>query len=73
MTTSSQQTVLTDDEIACLRELAKGITKPADNPEVCALMAKGMVESPSAGCKLTPAGMHAVNVSGPGKVPGIDT
>lgn len=70
MTTSSQQTVLTDDEIACLRELAKGIAKPADTPEVCALVAKGMVETNSV--RLTPAGMHAVDVSGPGNVPGID-
>lgn len=72
MTTSSQQTVLTDHEISCLRELAKGITKPTDNPEVCALAAKGMVESQSTGCRLTPAGMHAVNVSGPDNVTGID-
>jgi len=73
MTTSSQQTVLTDEEIACLRELAKGIARPVDAPEVCALIAKGMVEPQSAGCRLTPAGMHAVNVSGPGEVPGIDS
>lgn len=73
MTTSSQQTVLTDEEIACLRELAKGIAKPGDAPEVCALVAKGMVEPHSAGCRLTPAGRHAVNVSGPGNVPGIDS
>lgn len=72
MTTSSQQTVLTDEEIACLRDLAKGVAKPADSPDVCALAAKGMVESKSSGCRLTPAGMHAVNVSGPGNVPGID-
>lgn len=73
MTTSSQQTVLTDDEIACLRELAKGIAKPADNAELCALVAKGMVEPQSTGSRLTPAGKHAVNVSGPGNVPGIDS
>lgn len=72
MTTSSQQTVLTDGEIACLRELAKGITQSADTPEVGALVAKGMVEAQPSGCRLTPAGMHAVNVSGPGNVAGID-
>ncbi|MEJ7745848.1 MAG: hypothetical protein WKF61_03655 [Luteimonas sp.] len=72
MTTSSQQTVLTDEEIACLQELARGVAKPADSPDVYALAAKGMVEAQSSGCKLTPAGMHAVNVSGPGNVPGID-
>lgn len=72
MTTSAQQTVLTDEEIACLRELAKGIHKPADSPEVRALAAKGMLETKTAGCTLTPAGLHAVNVSGPGTVPGID-
>ena len=73
MTTSSQQTVLTDAEIACLRELAKGVVLPADSPEVCALVAKGMVDPQAPGCRLTPAGMHAVNVSGPGNIPGIDT
>lgn len=72
MTTSSQQTVLTDDEIACLRDLAKGMAKPADAPDVRALLAKGMVEMKEEGCTLTPAGLHAVNVSGPGAVPGID-
>jgi len=72
MTTSSQQTVLTDDEIACLRDLARGTKKPVDAPEMCALIAKGMIESPSSECRLTPAGQHAVNVSGPGNVPGID-
>ncbi len=72
MTTSSQQTVLTEDEIACLRELAKGIVRPADTPEVCALVAKGMVDPTATGSRLTPAGMHAVNVSGPGNVAGID-
>lgn len=72
MTTSSQQTVLTEDEIACLRDLARGTTRPADAPEMCALIAKGMVDSQSTGCRLTPAGRHAVNVSGPGNVPGID-
>ena len=72
MTTSSQQTVLTEDEIACLRDLARGTSRPADAPEMCALIAKGMVESQSAECRLTPAGRHAVNVSGPGNVPGID-
>lgn len=73
MTTSSQQTVLTDDELACLRELAKGVVLPADAAEICALVAKGMVEPQSTGCRLTPAGRHAVNVSGPGNIPGIDS
>ncbi|MDQ3229285.1 MAG: hypothetical protein M3Q13_06055 [Pseudomonadota bacterium] len=72
MTTSSQQTVLTDEEIACLRDLAKGNARPAEAPEMCALIAKGMIQSQSGSCALTPAGMHAVNVSGPGNVPGID-
>lgn len=73
MTTTSQQTVLTDDETACLHELAKGIAKPAGTPEVTALQAKGMVEMQADGCRLTPAGMHAINVSAPGNVPGIDS
>ncbi len=72
MTTSSQQTVLTEDEIACLRDLVKGNPRPVDAPEMCALIAKGMVQPQSGGCSLTPAGEHAVNVSGPGNVPGID-
>lgn len=72
MTTSTQQTVLSEDEIACLRELAKGTTGAVDTPEVGVLVAKGMLEMHGSGCRLTPAGMHAVNVSGPGNVPGID-
>lgn len=72
MTTSSQQTVLTDAEIDCLRDVAKGSARPAETPEMCALIAKGMIQSQAGACTLTPAGMHAVNVSGPGNVPGID-
>lgn len=73
MTTSAQQTVLTDDEIACLRDVAKGLSRPAADPTVRALVAKGMLDPDDAGRRtLTPAGQHAVNVAGPGMLPGID-
>lgn len=73
MTTSAQQTVLTDAEIACLRDVAQGQPRVAQDPAVCALVAKGMLsaDDPSRHT-LTPAGQHAVDVAGPGMVPGID-
>ncbi|MEO6263900.1 MAG: hypothetical protein ABIO58_02870 [Luteimonas sp.] len=74
MTTTAQQTVLTDDESACLRAIAQGTPRPAADPVVCALAAKGMLESDDPDRhRLTPAGQHAVNVAGPGTVPGIDS
>lgn len=73
MTTSAQQTVLTDNEIACLRDVAQGQSRPAADPVVCALVAKGMLDPDDADRRtLTPAGQHAINVTGPGMVPGID-
>lgn len=73
MTTSTQQTVLSVDELRCLREVAQGMTRPADDPQLGALVAKGMLDADDASHHtLTPAGRHAVDVAGPGMVPGID-
>ena len=73
MTTSTQQTVLTGDEIRCLRDVARGMPRPADDPALCALVAKGMLDADDTSRHtLTPAGRHAINVAGPGMVPGID-
>ena len=73
MTTSTQQTVLTADEIGCLRDVARGVPRPTDDATLCALVAKGMLDADDARRHtLTPAGRHAVNVAGPGMVPGID-
>ena len=76
MTTSAQQTVLTGDEISCLRDVARGMPRLADDPMVRALVAKGMLDADDADDAnrhtLTPAGRHAVDVAGPGMVPGID-
>lgn len=73
MTTSTQQTVLTGDEISCLRDVARGVPRPANDPTLYALVAKGMLDADDASHHtLTPAGRHAVDVTGPGMVPGID-
>ena len=73
MTTSTQQTVLTADEIDCLRDVARGTSRPTDDLVLCALVAKGMLDADDASRHtLTPAGRHAINVAGPGMVPGID-
>lgn len=74
MTTSAQQTTLTVEELACLRAIAEGVGKATEDPTVAALVAKGMLETDDAARHtLTPAGLHAVNVAGPGEVPGIDS
>lgn len=73
MTTSTQQTVLTGDEIRCLRDVAQGMSRLPDDPALSALVAKGMLDADDASRHtLTPAGRHAINVAGPGIVPGID-
>ena len=73
VTTSTQQTVLTGDEIRCLRDVAQGLSHPPDDPALGALVAKGMLDADDASRHtLTPAGRHAVDVAGPGMVPGID-
>ncbi|MFD0738442.1 hypothetical protein ACFQZQ_03965 [Lysobacter koreensis] len=73
MTTSTQQTVLTEQEIACLRAIDQGQSQPADDPMLAALAAKGMVDLSHGSAVLTPAGRHATHVGEPGRVPGIDT
>ena len=73
MTTSSQQTVLTDEELACLRDVVDGVSRQVADPAILALVAKGMLSADDASRHtLTPAGLHAVDVAGPGMVPGID-
>lgn len=73
MTTSTQQTVLTGQEIDYLRRFASGAGN--DDPAMlAALAAKGMIDNAAATTPaLTPAGQHALHVESPGTVPGIDT
>lgn len=73
MTTSTQQTVLTETEIAFLRRFASG-TGNGNPALLTALAAKGMIDDADAQAPvLTPAGYHALHVGSPGTVPGIDT
>ena len=73
MTTSTQQTVLTHAEVACLRDVAEGRPPANTGPAIAALVAKGMLSGDDASRHtLTPAGHHAINVGEPGMVPGID-
>ncbi|GAB3735408.1 hypothetical protein GCM10028862_19160 [Luteimonas pelagia] len=71
MTTSTQQTVLSTEEIQALRACADGNAVPAEARE--ALAAKGMLAGGDDAACLTPAGRHALDVHTPGSVPGIDT
>ena len=71
MTTSTQQTVLSVDELSCLRAIATGDGEVPD-ALVQALVAKGMLVSAAGPGALTPAGHHALHVGEPGMVPGID-
>ena len=73
MTTSTQQTVLTDAGTACLRDVAEGRARANSDPAIEALVAKGMLSGGNASRHtLTPAGHHAIHVGEPGMVPGID-
>jgi hypothetical protein len=72
VTTSSQQTVLSASELACLQDCARGM--PAVDPTTAGtLVAKGMLQDADGRHALTPAGYHALHVDQPGGVPGIDT
>ncbi len=73
MTTSTQQTVLSEEELRCLLAVANGAVQPSDQPTIEALAAKGMIDGAQASAVLTPAGQHAIHVGDPGRVPGIDT
>ena len=73
MTTSTQQTVLTEEEIRCLLAVAMGDIQYSDQPTLEALAAKGMIDGTQPTAALTPAGQHAIHVGEPGRVPGIDT
>lgn len=73
VTTSTQQTVLTEQEIEFLRGFAAGAGN-GDPARLVALAAKGMIDDAEAAIPaLTPAGQHALQVGSPGTVPGIDT
>lgn len=72
VTTTSQQTVLSNAELTCLLDCARG-TPVVDRVSAQALVAKGMLEDADGNHVLTPAGHHALHVDQPGAVPGIDT
>jgi hypothetical protein len=72
VTTSSQQSVLSAGELACLLDCARG-TPVIDHVAAQALVAKGMLEDADGKHVLTPAGHHALHVDQPGMVPGIDS
>ena len=72
VTTTSQQTVLSNAELGCLLECARG-AQVVDPAIAQALVAKGMLEDADGRHVLTPAGQHALHVDQPGAVPGIDT
>lgn len=72
VTTTSQQTVLSNAELTCLLDCARG-TPVVDHVTAQALVAKGMLEDADGNHVLTPAGHHALHVGQPGSVPGIDT
>ncbi|HEY5613787.1 MAG TPA: hypothetical protein VIK70_09345 [Lysobacter sp.] len=73
MTTSTQQTVLTEEELRCLLAVANGSVQSSDSATIEALAAKGMIDGTQATAALTPAGQHAIHVDQPGRMPGIDT
>lgn len=73
MTTSSQQSVLTPQELDCLRECAQGRNIPDDAQLLATLAAKGMLDHSDGRYTLTPAAQHALHTGEPGTVPGIDT
>ena len=72
MTTSSQHSVLTADELACLRECAQGRSILDDASTLAALAAKGMLDLRDGRYVLTPAADHLLHAGEPGTVPGID-
>ena len=72
MTTSSQQAVLTADELDCLRECARGRSIPEDAQLLATLAAKGMLDLHDGRYSLTPAAQHVLHAGEPGTVPGID-
>ena len=72
VTTTSQQSVLSNAELTCLLDCARG-TPVVDRVTAQALVAKGMLEDADGNHVLTPAGHHALHVDQPGAVPGIDT
>ena len=72
MTTTSQASVLTAQELTCLRECAQGRSIPEDASTLEALAAKGMLDRRDDRYALTPAAEHLLHAGEPGTVPGID-
>ena len=74
MTTSAQQTVLTAEEMACLRDCAEGNAGPRDAALLASVTAKGLVQAgDDRRPTLTPAGHHLLHGHVPGTVPGLDS
>lgn len=72
MTTTSHQTVLSPEELSCLRECAEGRTIGRDAGLLDALAAKGMLDASAGRYMLTPAARHVLHPEEPGTLPGID-
>lgn len=72
MTTSTQQAVLTAEEMACLRDCADGNSGPRDASLLAALSAKGLLQPGNGVPALTPAGHHLLHGGEPGTVLGLD-
>jgi hypothetical protein len=71
MTTTSQQTVLSSEELDCLRSCAQGRIGDRDAPMLQSLAAKGMLQGEHGRYALTPAAEHLLHHD-PGMLPGID-
>ena len=72
MTTTSQQSVLSPEELLCLHECAEGRSIARDAGLLAALAAKGMLDGSGGRYMLTPAAHHVLHPQEPGTVPGID-
>lgn len=72
MTTTAHQTVLSPEELTCLRECAEGRTIARDGRVLDALAAKGMLDAHGGRYLLTPAARHVLHPGEPGTLPGID-
>lgn len=73
MTTSSQPTVLSTEELACLQACAEGRSQDHAGPLLSSLAAKGMLEIHDGRPTLTPAARHVLHPGEPGTVPGLDS
>lgn len=73
MTTSTQPTVLSTEELACLRACAEGRGQADAGPLLASLAAKGMLDVHDGHPALTPAARHVLNPGEPGTLPGLDS